>query len=221
MIDEQHVTTRTQSGHHTHGTMGLVLHSARFYDLVAWAFMLGREPAFRERVLELARLTPGESVLDIGCGTGTLAIRARARVGPTGSVSGIDASPEMIARATVKAEKAGVNADFTRAVVEALPFVNARFDAVLSTLMLHHLPPPVRQQCAREIRRVLKPGGRVVIVDFGAAGVGAKTFWGHFHAQRRVKLAEIIELLNEAGFRIEESGSMNLRDLQFVHATSP
>jgi ubiquinone/menaquinone biosynthesis C-methylase UbiE len=199
----------------------MVLHSARFYDLVAWAFLLGRETAFRERVLGIAGLAPGESVLDIGCGTGTLAIRATGHVGPTGSVSGIDASPEMIARAQAKARKAGVTVDFKRAVVEALPFADAQFDAVLSTLMLHHLPPALRQQCAREIRRVLKPGGRVVIVDFGARGAETKTFWGHFHAQRRVEPAEIISVLTEAGFTIDDSGAMGIRDLQFVRATSP
>lgn len=90
-------------------TKGQVMRSsARFYDLMVWLLTLGRERPFRERLVELARLQPGESVLDVGCGTGTLAIAAKRRVGPTGIVQGIDASPEMIARATRKANKAGV-----------------------------------------------------------------------------------------------------------------
>src|SRR5919106_5180593 len=91
----------------TPNTKGLVLHgTARYYDLLALLFMRGREEEFREKVLELARLRSGESVLDVGCGTGTLAIAAKQRVGPTGKVYGIDASPEMISRATKKALKA-------------------------------------------------------------------------------------------------------------------
>src|SRR4030095_11476992 len=113
-IEQQNVTPRTS---------GLVLHGpARYYDLLAWLLMRGKEGAFRERVVDLARLQSGESVLDVGCGTGTLAIAAKQRVGPTGAVYGIDASPEMIARAGRKAKKAGIEVFFKNAVVEALSF---------------------------------------------------------------------------------------------------
>jgi ubiquinone/menaquinone biosynthesis C-methylase UbiE len=73
-----------------------------------WFVSFGGEQKFRGKALDLAELQPGESVLDIGCGTGTLAIVAKGRVGPGGTVCGIDASPEMIARAEKKARKAGV-----------------------------------------------------------------------------------------------------------------
>src|SRR5688500_16619205 len=120
-------------------TKGLVMPSqARYYDLLAWLLPLGREPAFRARLVDLASLEPGEKVLDVGCGTGTLAIAAKRRVGATGIVHGIDASREMIARATRKANKAGVDVTFRTAVVEALPFPHRQLDVVLSTLMLHH-----------------------------------------------------------------------------------
>ena len=129
------------------GAKGLVLHSAaRYYDLLAWLLTLGREGRFRDRLVELARLEPGHAVLDVGCGTGTLAVSAKRRVGLTGTVHGVDASPEMIERARRKSAKAGVEVTFEIGTVEALPFPDARFDAVLSTLMLHHLPRPVRQQ---------------------------------------------------------------------------
>src|SRR5206468_9540093 len=125
--------TKSADQNATPSTKGAVLHSAALYDLQVWLVTLGRERAFREKILRLARLEPGESVLDVGCGTGTLAIAAKRHVGPTGSVYGIDASPEMIARASRKARKAGLEVLFKNAVAEALPFPDAHFDAVLTT----------------------------------------------------------------------------------------
>ena len=78
-----------------------VIHWARAYDLLVWALMLGRERTFREKTLDLACLAEGDSVLDVGCGTGTLAILAKNRVGNLGKVTGVDASPEMINRARI------------------------------------------------------------------------------------------------------------------------
>jgi ubiquinone/menaquinone biosynthesis C-methylase UbiE len=87
-------------------TKGLVIHWAARYDLLAWLLTRGRERACCERLIGLAGLEPGDAVLDIGCGTGTLAIAATRHVGPTGTVYGIDASRQMVARATRKAAKA-------------------------------------------------------------------------------------------------------------------
>jgi ubiquinone/menaquinone biosynthesis C-methylase UbiE len=212
--------TKTRDRHSAPGTKGRVLHSAAGYDFLAWLLLLGRERAFRDRLVRLARLEPGQSVLDIGCGTGTLAMAAKRRVGPFGSVHGIDASPEMIARARKKARKAGVDVTFTNGVVEGLPFPDEHFDTVLSTLMLHHLPRAAREQCVREIRRVLKPGGRVLAVDFGGTTGGRKSFIEHFHRHGRVDVHDIIKLLSEAGLEIIESGPVGVRDLNFVLATA-
>jgi ubiquinone/menaquinone biosynthesis C-methylase UbiE len=204
----------------TPGTTGSVLHSAACYDLLVWLVTLGRERVFREKVVRLARLKPGESVLDVGCGTGSLAIAAKRWVGPTGTVYGIDASPEMIARAGKKATRAGVEVVFKDAVAEALPFPDAHFDAVLTTLMLHHLPRKARQQCACEIRRVLKPGGRVLAVDFGGSARERRGLFAHFHRHGHVNLPDMRALLSEAGLNIVESGAVGMRDLQFVLATA-
>ncbi len=206
--------------HSAPGTKGRVIHSAAGYDLLAWLLLLGRERAFRDRLVQLARLEPGQSVLDTGCGTGSLAIAAKRRVGPLGSVQGIDASPEMIARARKKASKAGVDVTFTSGGVEGLPIPDDHFDAVLSTLMLHHLPRTAREQCVREIRRVLKPGGRVLAVDFGGPTGDRRSFIDHFHRHGRVDVHDIVKLLSEAGLEIIESGSVGVRDMNFVLGTA-
>jgi ubiquinone/menaquinone biosynthesis C-methylase UbiE len=201
---------------HTHG---LVIHWAARYDLLAWLLTRGREAAFRERIVSLAGLQRGHSVLDVGCGTGTLAIAASRRVGGDGSVYGVDPSPEMIARAERKAVKARVPVVFMRAAAEQMPFEDGRFDVVLSTLMLHHLPRNARELCAREVRRVLKPGGRVLVVDFGAPS--QRGLLSHFHRHGHVPAADIMGLLAHAGLRTTASGAVGVSTLQFVRAEAP
>ena len=204
-------------------TKGLVLRraQARWYDWLAAALTLGRDRQLRERLAELARLAPGESVLDVGCGTGTLALAAKRAVGASGRVTGIDASPEMIAIAARKAARAGVEVGFETAAAERLPFADATFDAVLATLMLHHLPGPVRRECAREARRVLKPGGRMLAVDFSRASTGHQGLLGRLHRHGGVSLDKMTALLREAGFRVEETGDVGVSDLRYALAVAP
>lgn len=200
-------------------TTGRLIHWAFLYDLLLWFVSFGREQKFRGTALDLVELKPGESVLDIGCGTGTLAIAAKRRVGPRGNVQGIDASPEMIARAQKKAGKAGVEVAFKNALAEALPFPTAHFDAVLSTVMLHHLPRNVRQQCAREIQRVLKPGGRLLAIDFAnPAGEETGSFLTGFHRHGRVNFPDVIAMLSDARLNCVKSGPVGFGGLQFVLA---
>ncbi len=140
-------------------TTGRVIRWARWYDLV------GRKISFgRDTLIQLAAPAPGENVLDVGCGTGTLAIALHAKVAP-GDVHGIDASPQMIEVANEKSAKAGLDVDFQVALIEAIPFPEHSFDLVTSSLMLHHLPDDLKRTGLAEIRRVLKPGGRFVAMD--------------------------------------------------------
>ena len=199
---------------------GLLLHDAAHYDALVWLFTLGREGTFRKRILQLARLAPGEAVLDVGCGTGSLAIEAKRRVGASGAVCAIDASPEMLAGADRKARKAGTEVLFSQAPAQALPFPDARFDVILSTLMLHHLPRKARGPCIDEMARVLKPGGRVLVVDFSKPRPGRKGLLDRFHRHGHVEMTDIVALLEAAGLDIVASGPLGYRDLKFAIATT-
>ena len=213
-------TADTSDSCETPDTRGIVLHSAARYDLLVWLKTLGRERTFRQKIVRLLRLRPGECILDVGCGTGTLAIEAKRLVGPTGSVHGVDASPEMIKRANKKAHKADGTVTFTRAFAQALPFPDGRFDAVVTTLMLHHLPHTARRRCALEMRRVLKPGGRVLVVDFVPAGSDRRGLLARLHRHGRVDLREVSALLTDVGLNRVESGEVGFAGLEFVLATS-
>ncbi len=115
------------------------------------------------RVIEAANVAPAEQVLDIGTGTGALAL-AIARQLDEGRLVGIDPTVEMLRRAQENAERLGLagRVEFRRAAAEALPFPDASFDVVVSSLTLHHTQV-LPSLC--EIARVLKPGGRLAIAD--------------------------------------------------------
>lgn len=203
-----------------HKTPGLVLHSPRFYDLTVRIFLLGREHSFRERLLSLVALRSGESVLDIGCGTGSLAILAGRQVGPSGMVVGIDASPEMIVHARRKAGRAGSKVEFREASAQTLPFPAAQFDVVLSTLMLHHLPKPAHAQLTSEARRVLKPGGRLLVVDFEKSSAG-KSRWRTLHQRHgSIDPGKMVATLTDAGFDVVAKGSVGVKNLTFALAAA-
>jgi ubiquinone/menaquinone biosynthesis C-methylase UbiE len=134
------------------------------FDFVAAVAV--RDRAIKRRVLAHAAIVGGEQVLDVGCGTGTLAIAA-ARAAPGVSVSGLDADPSILARARKKAAGAGLEISFDEGRSTALPYADASFDLVLSTLFFHHLPDDAKHETAAELVRVLRPGGRIVVGDLG------------------------------------------------------
>jgi len=119
-----------------------------------------------EAVKRLVELPVNGSLLDVGCGTGTLLMRFR-KERPEARLAGVDPDPAVLRRAARKSAAAGLS--IGRAFADALPFPDASFDAVVSTLVFHHLTTDVKRGAFREMRRVAKPGARIVIADFGKA----------------------------------------------------
>ncbi len=176
-------------------TTGRTIHWASRYDLFVSLLTLGRATAFRRHTADLAHFQSGEVVLDVGCGTGDLTLAVEKQVGPNGKVVGIDAAPEMITYARQKATRLESAVDFRVEPVEALSFTDHTFDVVISSLVFHHFPAPLKEQALVEIRRVLKPGGRVLIVD-------ALRSSHHFfpHPALQVGAEDLLPLLQDAGF---------------------
>jgi ubiquinone/menaquinone biosynthesis C-methylase UbiE len=191
-------------------TNGLILRGGWRYDLHGWFIdtylFRGKGRELRQRAANLAHIQPGEQVLDVGCGTGTLAIEVQHLVGSMGRVAGVDPGKEQIARARAKAARCHVPIEFQIGVIEQLAFPDQTFDVVLSTLMMHHLPASLKREGLAEIVRVLKPDGRLVIADFTRkqerAGQAAR-----FHAGGS-SVQDLAAIVSDAGFSQVEMEEM-------------
>lgn len=139
-------------------------HAAAVYDLLSPLMTFGMERKFRKAAIGLLDLAGSEAVLDVGCGTGTLTREITHRLQKGGKVTGIDAAPKMIEVARKKA--AGIpNIEFVAAIAEQLPYKDESFDRAVSTFFFHHVDFGLKVRSLNEMYRVLKPGGRAVIVD--------------------------------------------------------
>ncbi|HXG76745.1 MAG TPA: class I SAM-dependent methyltransferase [Gaiellaceae bacterium] len=193
---------------------GLVMGSPLRYDLVMWARARGRERRFRRELVELAQLAEGERVLDLGCGTGSLALEAARAVGGEGAVAGIDASPAMIGRARRKARRAGLDVRFEVGAAQELPLAAGSVDVVTAVLVLHHLPHDALLETLRGVRRVLVPRGRLLAVDLDLDDPRNPRRSPHAHARRigaRFDLADVAHRAAHAGLALVEEGSVGFR----------
>ncbi len=214
---------KTQSGPET---AGLTLHRASQYDIHTSLMGLGVNGSNSRMVVEMAKIQPGDKVLDVGCGSGNLTLTAKRYTGAAGSAYGIDASPEMIDVARKKAQSSGLAATFELGLIEKLPYPDATFDIVISRLVIHHLPGDLKRRGFAEIFRVLKPGGRLFLVDFNPPAnpilkYVVTALVGHRMMQASSNIESIPPLLTEAGFSDVDSGPTRSPFLGFVSGKRP
>jgi len=166
--------------------------------------LLGREHAIKGALIAQAELSPGQRVLDLGCGTGTLAIRL-AREHQQLEVHAADPDPKALERAARKARDAGATVRFARAFADDLPHPDGHFDRVLSSFVFHHLGASEKCASLREARRVLTPDGSLHLLDFGPATHGRRgplaRLLHHGERLRDNLEGRIPQLMREAGFR--------------------
>jgi len=154
---------------------------------------------------EFAGLKSGQHVLDLGSGAGNDCFVARAIVGETGKVTGLDFSDEMLAKARRNAEKLGfTNVDFVTGDIETMPFANNQFDVIISNCVLNLVPD--KHRAFAEIMRVLKPGGHFCVSDVVVGGglpeklrEDAELYAGCISGA--ISLEEYMEAVESSGFR--------------------
>ena len=167
--------------------------------------------------LDLAKLSPGEHVLDLGSGSGTDVFCAAVQVGPTGRVVGVDFTDEQIEKATRLRDRDGfAQVEFAEASIDALPFEDATFDVVISNGVINL--SPIKHKVFAEAARVLRPGGRLALADI----VSGKAL--RERTRRNVELwaaciagaiprKNYVEALEGAGFRIDD---LRVNDYEFI-----
>lgn len=157
----------------------------------------------RSTALELAPPRAGQVVLDVGCGTGSLAILTK-RLHPAVEVVGLDPDPKALARAGRKAKRAALDIRLDRGFADDLPYSDAFFDQVYSSFMYHHLGHDEKEAMLGEVRRVLKPAGLLCLLDFDGPAAGARG-GAHRWLHSRAVLADndgapILTSMRQAGF---------------------
>jgi ubiquinone/menaquinone biosynthesis C-methylase UbiE len=175
------------------------------YDVVHHVF--GLRP-IHQKMVALARLRDGLRVLDVGCGTGNL-LRSTGRQWPRVELSGMDPDPKALARARRKTRRAGLDVRLDRGFAQEMPYPDGSFDRVFSSLMLHHLDTTSKDALLAEVRRVLRPGGVLVLADVVADE------HGHGHGMREHLRDNVHDAVPKriaaAGFTVDPPRTMALR----------
>ncbi len=198
------------------------------YDSYMRKITFGRENTLREMTVDLAQVKPGDSVLEVGCGTGTLTLAAKRKAGPLGKVFGIDIIPGMIDLSKQKAAKAGLDVAFQLGSIDNIPFSADQFDVVMCSFMIFHMSETVRCKGIEQIYRVLKPQGLLMVIDLSLPvhslpRAFVKTFLGFM---LKHDLKELLPLMEESGFTGAEHHQAKFRILglpvlSFVRGRKP
>lgn len=170
------------------------------YDPITRLFGINRA---RKLLLESANLGNASRILDIGCGTGVLALAIK-RQYPNLEVAGIDPDPKALARADRKAKHSQLGVEFTRAFAEELPYPDASFDRVASSFMFHHVPDGAKAGMLREAYRVLRVGGSFHMLDVSRSDHTARSWFEKLHGSKAHLTqnadSQIVAMLHAAGF---------------------
>lgn len=209
-----------------HGTPDSRAHGAhlghgRGYDIVATVFFGGRRRHVFTTLAALSGARPGDRVLDVGCGSGYFTRVMAETVAPGGTAVGVDPSREVIAYARRRTRLA--NCTFSEGTAEALDAPDGAYDVVVSSLMIHHLPEAQRPQAIREMFRLLRPGGRVLIAEFRppVSRVGRHLIGATMGPAMENNRADLLEPMGrEAGFEHVCSGDV-LPWIRYMQAVRP
>lgn len=195
-----------------------------FYDFVQKYIV--RDIRYKSRLIEQAQIQAGQRVMDLGCGTGTLAILAK-QTQPLAEVLGLDADPEMLKVAQAKKDQKNLEIKFDVGFTNNLPYPDSSFDRVLSSIMIHHLKTPDKEKTAHEIYRVLKPGGQLHVIDFGKP----RTLYGKILGPFLHKFEEANDnidgklpiMFEQAGLKVKGMGNFwtFFGDLTFLYGQKP
>ncbi len=185
------------------------------YDSYMRTMTLGRERALREMTVNLAQVKPGDCVLEVGCGTGTLTLAAKRQAGPSGKVFGIDIIPGMIELCQRKAAQANLDVTFQSGSIDDIPFSANQFDVVMCSFMIFHMSEMVRRKGIIEIYRVLRPQGRLLVLDLALPThplprVIAQLLFG---GMLQHDLRELLPLMETSGFSDVEIAQARFRVL--------
>jgi len=164
--------------------------------------LLGGDAA-RKALLDQAALQPGQRVLEVGCGTGSMVVQIK-KLHPQVEGVGLDPDPKALARARGKAKRLASSIQFDAGFAGELPYPDGSFDRVFSSFMFHHLPADEKRNMLAEARRVLRPDGELHILDFEGSEDGAHSFLTHLlHSRERLKEnseGTVLSLMGGAGF---------------------
>ena len=183
------------------------------YDSYMKKVTFGREHILRQATIDLAGIQPGQSVLEVGCGTGTLTLAAKRQAGPSGEAAGIDIIPGMIEASRRKAAEAQEQITFQEGSIANIPFPENHFDVVMCSFMIFHMSAETRRKGMAEIHRVLKPDGRLLLLDLA---LPSQPFQRAI-AQRLLgfsageNLRDLLPLMESSGFSDLEFGPAKFR----------
>jgi ubiquinone/menaquinone biosynthesis C-methylase UbiE len=172
------------------------------YDSYMRKITFGRERILREETIRLAQVKPRDCVLEVGCGTGTLTLAAKRQAGASGKVFGIDIIPGMIEVSQRKAAQAKEEITFQLGSIDNIPFPANQYDVVMCSFMIFHMSMTTLRKGITEAYRVLKPQGRLLVLDLALPTQPLQRFIAQklFGSMLQHELNELLPLMEGAGF---------------------